>query len=185
MPVRGVWGSAVSIGLLLALLWSAHYRPLSLQAQPGRYILTKWTIDGGGGASTGGDYSLIGTAGQPDAGVLTGVLDGTSYSLIGGFWGGAADAVPTPSATGAVTPATATPSPTTLPPTPAARTSTPTTGTPTPTNTTAPGFTPSPTATGATPVVTPTPTSSPSALQLHVFLPATVNKSGLTAVPTR
>jgi hypothetical protein len=41
------------------------------------------TIDGGGGVSTGGEYSLSGTIGQPDAGVMS----GGKFSLIGGFWG--------------------------------------------------------------------------------------------------
>ena len=42
-----------------------------------------FTIDGGGGTSTGGVYSLSGTIGQPDAGKLA----GGSYDLRGGFWG--------------------------------------------------------------------------------------------------
>jgi len=52
----------------------------------GGYDLT-WNTVGGGGYtfSTGGNYSLGGTVGQPDAGVLT----GGSYTLVGGFWGGA------------------------------------------------------------------------------------------------
>jgi len=41
------------------------------------------TIDGGGGTSTGGVYSISGTIGQPDAGRLA----GASYALEGGFWG--------------------------------------------------------------------------------------------------
>jgi len=40
------------------------------------------TIDGGGGTSTGGIYSVSGTIGQPDAGALT----GNGFSLTGGFW---------------------------------------------------------------------------------------------------
>ena len=40
---------------------------------------------GGYTLSTGEGYSLGGTAGQPDAGVLT----GEDYTLAGGFWGGA------------------------------------------------------------------------------------------------
>jgi len=58
-----------------------------------------WTADGGGQTfpglvtrtgSTGGNYPLGGTNGQPDAGLLT----GTSHSLSGGFWfGGAAGGV--------------------------------------------------------------------------------------------
>ena len=53
----------------------------------GGYDLTWSTIDGGGYMfSTGGGYSLGGTMGQPDAGALS----GGSYTLAGGFWGGAA-----------------------------------------------------------------------------------------------
>jgi hypothetical protein len=49
------------------------------------YDLSWWTVDGGGGTfSTGGDYTLGGTIGQPDAGLMT----GGDYSLGGGFWGG-------------------------------------------------------------------------------------------------
>ena len=50
------------------------------------YDLSWYTIDGGGAtSSTGGSYSLGGTIGQPDAGVLS----GGTYTLNGGFWGGA------------------------------------------------------------------------------------------------
>jgi hypothetical protein len=51
------------------------------------YGLSWWTVDSGGGTSSsaGGNYTLSGTIGQPDAGTLT---DG-SYRLEGGFWGGA------------------------------------------------------------------------------------------------
>ena len=45
------------------------------------------TVDGGGYTfSTGGDFALGGTIGQPDAGLLT----GGDYALGGGFWGGGA-----------------------------------------------------------------------------------------------
>jgi len=47
------------------------------------YSIDWFTIDGGGGTSTGGVYSVSGTIGQPDAGAMS----GGSYSLIGGFWG--------------------------------------------------------------------------------------------------
>ena len=44
----------------------------------------KWhTIDGGGGTSTGGVYSVSGTIGQPDAG---GPMTNGQYSVTGGFW---------------------------------------------------------------------------------------------------
>jgi hypothetical protein len=41
-----------------------------------------FTVDGGGGTSGGGDYSLSGTIGQADAGVLS----GGGYTLTGGLW---------------------------------------------------------------------------------------------------
>ena len=47
------------------------------------YSIDWFTIDGGGGTSTGGVYSVNGTLGQPDAG---GPMTGGNYSLTGGFW---------------------------------------------------------------------------------------------------
>ena len=54
------------------------------QAQGG-HELSWWTVDGGGYTfSSGGGYELGGTAGQPDAGLLS----GGGYTLGGGFWRG-------------------------------------------------------------------------------------------------
>jgi len=50
------------------------------------YDLTWNTVDGGGGLNSNGEYTLHGTAGQPDAGFLA---EG-EYILSGGFWGGSA-----------------------------------------------------------------------------------------------
>ena len=47
------------------------------------YTIDWFTIDGGGGTSTNGQYSLTGTIGQPDAGVMT----NGGFTLQGGFWG--------------------------------------------------------------------------------------------------
>jgi hypothetical protein len=47
------------------------------------YAIDWFTIDGGGGTSTGGVYSVSGTIGQHDAG---GPMTGGNFSLIGGFW---------------------------------------------------------------------------------------------------
>ena len=47
------------------------------------YSIDWFTIDGGGGTSTGGVYSVSGTIGQPDAGTMS----GGPYTLQGGFWG--------------------------------------------------------------------------------------------------
>ncbi len=57
------------------------------------YAIDWYTIDGGGGASTGGVYSVTGTISQPDAGRMT----GGGFDLQGGFWG-IALAVQTPGA---------------------------------------------------------------------------------------
>ena len=62
---------------LASLLATMAFR---LQAQP--YDLTWWSVDGGGGTSTGGVYAVTGTIGQPDAGAMR----GGNYSLTGGFW---------------------------------------------------------------------------------------------------
>ena len=51
-----------------------------LQAQ---YSIDWFTIDGGGGTSTGGVYTVTGTIGQPDAG---GPMTNGQYSVTGGFW---------------------------------------------------------------------------------------------------
>ena len=71
------------IALLLAI-------PLTALAQP--YSIDWYTVDGGGGTSTGGSYTLSGTIGQPDAAATT--LSGGSYTLQGGFWPGLIVTIP-------------------------------------------------------------------------------------------
>ena len=79
LPSAGVGFARVSTciiitGLLLALP--------TLHAQTG--YTNKWsTVDGGGQSSTGGVYTISGTAGQPDAGVMR----RGEYTVNGGFWG--------------------------------------------------------------------------------------------------
>lgn len=46
------------------------------------FSLDWYSMDGGGGVSTGGAYSVRGTVGQPDAGTMS----GGPFSLQGGFW---------------------------------------------------------------------------------------------------
>ena len=48
------------------------------------YSIPWSTIDGGGGTSTGGVYSVSGTIGQPDA--STAPMTNGQYSVTGGFW---------------------------------------------------------------------------------------------------
>ena len=49
----------------------------------GAHEVTFHTIDGGGGSSVGGTYTLRGTIGQPDAARGS----GGTYALVGGYWG--------------------------------------------------------------------------------------------------
>jgi hypothetical protein len=62
-------------GCLLLLSWAA--------AHSQTYSIDWFTIDGGGGTSTGGVYSVSGTIGQPDAGEPS---TNGQYAVTGGFW---------------------------------------------------------------------------------------------------
>jgi len=66
---------ARSVALALAIT--------AVRTEAQSYSIDWFTIDGGGGTSTGGVYAASGTIGQPDAG---GPLSGGNYSLTGGFW---------------------------------------------------------------------------------------------------
>ncbi len=78
-PFRSLVWLLLALGLLAPALVLAQ--------SGGGYDLTWSTIDGGGYTwSGGGPYSLGGTAGQGDAGILL----GGGYTLSGGFWGGGA-----------------------------------------------------------------------------------------------
>jgi len=65
--------STWQLGLLLLV-------PSVLFAQLG---VDWFTIDGGGGTSSGGSYALSGTIGQPDAGLA---MTNGQISITGGFW---------------------------------------------------------------------------------------------------
>jgi hypothetical protein len=79
-----------STRLLAASLLLLAVVPVLAQSG-GEYDLSWSTVDGGGETfSSGGVYSLGGTIGQPDAGLMTGGV----YTVGGGFWGGGAVAAP-------------------------------------------------------------------------------------------
>ena len=61
--------------ILLSFLLAA----ISANAQ---YAIAWSTLDGGGGQSSGGAYTVAGTIGQPDAATSS----GGAYTLQGGFW---------------------------------------------------------------------------------------------------
>lgn len=77
-------------GLVVGLLAAAPFA-VPAQAIP-LWEITRWTVDGGGGASQAGAYSVEGTLGQTDAGVQT----GGNYALYGGFWLGGTSRVDAP-----------------------------------------------------------------------------------------
>jgi len=68
---------ATKAGFLMLLI------TVCLPAWGQTYSINWFTIDGGGGASGGGSYSLSGTIGQHDAGLP---MTGGNYAVVGGFW---------------------------------------------------------------------------------------------------
>ena len=72
----------LSIALLCLLLLVS-----AVLAAPQAFDLSRWTVDGGGGTSSGGDYTLSGTIGQPDTSPL---MSGGDFTIMGGYWGGGA-----------------------------------------------------------------------------------------------
>jgi len=64
------------------LLLAAGTVVLVTAEETGGFSIPWWTVDGGGGTSYGGSYSLSGTAGQPDNIQMT----GGAYTLESGFW---------------------------------------------------------------------------------------------------
>lgn len=67
----------VTLALLLAV---------TVAYAQGILALPRWTIEGGGGSSSGGAFTLSGTIGQPDVALS----QGGSFTLSGGFWNGGA-----------------------------------------------------------------------------------------------
>lgn len=65
--------------VLSVVIWGT----IQLTATAQQFQIDWFTMDGGGGISTGGAYTLSGTIGQPDAGVT---MTGGTYQLTGGFW---------------------------------------------------------------------------------------------------
>ena len=66
------------------VLWIILLMISAASIASGQYDISWYTIDGGGGTSSGGQYALTGTIGQPDADYSA----GGNYELLGGFWPG-------------------------------------------------------------------------------------------------
>jgi len=69
--------------LLIALVAFMLITGIAL-AQGAGYSVAWWTVDGGGGTSTGSNYTVSGTIGQFDAGTTT--MSGGNFTVSGGFW---------------------------------------------------------------------------------------------------
>jgi len=82
-PVLHSWIPAFA-GMTVLMVVVAHPTKTAFGQSGGDYILNWSTIDGGGGQSSGGQYALTGTIGQPDAAYSS----AEKYKLLGGFWPG-------------------------------------------------------------------------------------------------
>jgi hypothetical protein len=77
---------AIGFILILILLSAAAF------AWQATYDISWWSVDGGAESSSGGDFTLAGIIGQPDAGP---VMTNGEYAVVGGYWhGGEAPALP-------------------------------------------------------------------------------------------
>jgi hypothetical protein len=59
------------------------------QSSGGDFDILKSTLDSGGGASAGGEFTLTATIGQPNANPQSAV--GGEFSINGGFWAAFSD----------------------------------------------------------------------------------------------
>jgi hypothetical protein len=83
MSKRKLLGLTLAALLLTTILLSVSLIERALAQSGGSYDLSWWTVGSGGDTVSGGGYTLMGTAGQPDAGTP---LTGGGYTLTGGFW---------------------------------------------------------------------------------------------------
>lgn len=78
LPMKKIVLGIIFISIFLLITISAI-------AQTG-YEIDWYSSDGGGTVSNGGEYSISGIAGQPDAGYV----ESGNYSIAGGFFSGSA-----------------------------------------------------------------------------------------------
>ncbi len=83
----------LAMALIAALAMLTILAPTALAQSGGPYELTWTTVDAGGGALTGGVYSLVSTIGQAEPGPAA---NGGGYSLTGGVFNSAGAATPPP-----------------------------------------------------------------------------------------
>jgi len=61
--------------------------PAPSAGQGSAYGIVRWTVDGGGGRSSGGAFAVSGTIAQPDSDPLQ-PSTGGAFAVTGGFWPG-------------------------------------------------------------------------------------------------
>ena len=81
--IRNTWDLARAASIAFLLVSSAAMA--EERASGDSYAIERYTVDTGGGVSSGGNFSVQGTIGQMDAGPT---LFGNPYGLQGGFWPG-------------------------------------------------------------------------------------------------
>jgi hypothetical protein len=80
---------------LLACLPALSQAPVNAPAvapaagEGSTYAIDRWTVDGGGGQSSGGSFAVSGTIAQPDSDPLQ-PSTGGNFAVTGGFWPGLA-----------------------------------------------------------------------------------------------
>lgn len=94
-PLTTLMASAAESGSPSACCAVLASDPQAPRGSP--YAIDRYTLDGGGGSSTGANYEFSGTIGQPDADPLQ-PSSGGAYEVTGGFWPGLAPAEPRPDA---------------------------------------------------------------------------------------
>ena len=80
MKQRHINTTLFMVVLLLAM--GAAFAVPAPSSEGESFSISWHTVDGGGGVSTGAAYTLAGTIGQPDAGMMS----GDTFELTGGYW---------------------------------------------------------------------------------------------------
>ena len=79
MKAFSIHSPGIALVLVLALLLAGA----TVHAQQGDYSLS-WVTVAGGGTSSGGSYTLVAAAAQPEVGAG---MHGGDYTMAGGVWG--------------------------------------------------------------------------------------------------
>jgi len=82
MKLKPIKPNRFRVAIILTLAMLLLMTAMVLAQSGGDFSLSQWTINNGGGESSGGSFAVSATLGQPDAGVL---MSGGQFGLQGGF----------------------------------------------------------------------------------------------------